>query len=107
LENVNEKSDATLVKMFHEEFNNVIRNGTRGNNTLYLLDALEQLMFIDSCILGEPNLQDQNDRYRKLKIALRDHKSNIVIAQGGVAGPDDIKRNLFKICCAILNLKAP
>ena len=56
LENVNEKSDATLVKLFHEEFNNVIRSSTRGGNGLYLLDALEQLNFIDGCLLEEPNL---------------------------------------------------
>jgi hypothetical protein len=48
---VNEKSDATLVKMFHEEFNNLIRNSSRDSNPLYLLEALEQLNFIDSCIL--------------------------------------------------------
>lgn len=79
LENVNEKSDATLVKMFHEEFNNVIRNATRGGNSLYLLDALEQLNFIDGCLLEEPNLQDQHDKYKKLKVAIRDQKSNILI----------------------------
>jgi len=41
LENVNEKSDATLIKMFHEEFNNLIRSTTRGTNSLFLLEALE------------------------------------------------------------------
>ena len=107
LENVNDKSDATLVKMFHEEFNNVVRNSTRGGNSLFLLDALEQLNLIDSSLLEEPNLQDHHDKYKKLKIALRDQKSNILVSQGGSGGPDDIQRNLFKVCCAILNLKAP
>jgi hypothetical protein len=41
LENVNEKSDATLVKNFHEEFNNIVRDTTRGGNSLFLLEALE------------------------------------------------------------------
>jgi hypothetical protein len=86
---VNEKSDATLVKMFHEEYNSVVKNSTRGGNSLFLLGALEQLMLIDQAILEEPNLQDQNDRYRKLKLALRDQKSNILITQGGVAGGSD------------------
>ena len=107
LENVNEKSDATLVKMFHEEFNNVVRNATRGGNSLFLLEALEQLNFLDCCILEETNHADQHDKYRKIKIAIRDQKSNILISQGGSSGPDEIQRNLFKVCCAILNLKPP
>jgi hypothetical protein len=64
-------------------------------------------MFIDGRILEEPNLQDVNEKYKQLKIALRDQKSNILITQGGSGGPDDIQRNLFKVCCAVLNLKAP
>lgn len=80
LENVNEKSDATLVKVFHEEFNNVVRSHTRGINALYLLEALEQLKFIDSSLLEEPNLQDHGDKYMKLKIAMRDQKSNILVS---------------------------
>ena len=90
LENVNEKSDATLVKMFHEEFNNVVRASTRSGNSLFLLEALEQLKFIDSQLLEEPNLQDHKDKYNKLKIAMRDQKSNILITQGMSGGPDDI-----------------
>ena len=42
------------------------------------------------------------------KVALRDQKSNLVILEGGkqVGGiNDDIGKNLFKICCAILNLR--
>lgn len=107
LENVNEKSDATLVKMFHEEFNNLVRNSTRGGNSLLLLDALEQLNLIDGCLLEEPNLQDHQDKYKKLKIALRDQKSNIVVSQAGTGALNDIQKNLFKVCCAILNLKVP
>ena len=79
MENVNEKSDATLIKMFHEEFNNVVRASTRGTDSLFLLDALEQLYFIDSSLLEEPDLQDHKDKYKKLKIAMRDQKSNILI----------------------------
>ena len=63
-------------------------------------------MFIDACILEEPNLQDQNDKYKKLKVALRDQNCNILI-HGGSGDPDDLQRNLFKVCCAILNLKPP
>jgi NAD kinase len=73
---------------------------------LYLLEALKQLCFIDADILKETNHQDAHDRYRKLKVALRDQKSNLVILEGGKGGaPDDIAKNLFKICCAILNLR--
>ena len=39
-------------------------------------------------------------------MALRDQKSNLVILEGGKIGNhDDIGKNLFKICCAILNLR--
>lgn len=37
---------------------------------------------------------------------MRDQKSNLVILEGGkIGGHDDIAKNLFKICCAILNLR--
>ena len=69
LENVNEKSDATMVKVFFDEFTNVIYES---RYDLKLLDVLEQLHFIDGCILKQNNFQDHHDRYKKLKVALRD-----------------------------------
>lgn len=41
LQNVNEKSDAYLVKQFMEEFNTVINRSTQQGKDLYLLDALQ------------------------------------------------------------------
>lgn len=56
--------------------------------------------------MKETNHQDAHDRYRRLKVALRDQKSNLIVLEGGkVGGPDDIAKNLFKIGCAILNLR--
>ena len=55
LQNVNEKSDATLVKAFFEEFNKILRDSKKRGTDLYLLDALEKLHFVNPDILKEPD----------------------------------------------------
>jgi len=67
LQNVNDKSDAYLVRLFFEEFNSMISESKQNNRDLYLLDALQQLRFIDEDISKEPNYNDENyENYRKM-----------------------------------------
>lgn len=107
LENVNDKSDATLIKNFFEEHNRMIKGHLKSHMPLNLLDALERLHFIDQDILKEIDHQDANDRYKKLKVVLRDNNCNVQIASNAQnGGQTDLQKNLFKICCAILNLRA-
>jgi len=67
LQNVNDKSDAYLVRLFFEEFNSMVNKSKQSNRDLYLLDALQQLHFIDEDISKEPNYNDENyENYRKM-----------------------------------------
>jgi len=79
LENVNEKSDATLTKNFFEEYNKIIKNTLNSHMPLNLFDALERMHFINADILREVDHQDVNDRYRKLKVLLKDQNCNLLI----------------------------
>jgi len=96
-----------LIKNFFEEHNRMVKGHLKSHMPLNLLDALERLHFIDQDILKEIDHQDANDRYRKLKVVLRDSNCNVQIASNAqMGGHTDLQKNLFKICCAILNLRA-
>mmetsp|Transcript_6280 Transcript_6280/g.10221 ORF Transcript_6280/g.10221 Transcript_6280/m.10221 type:complete len:129 (+) Transcript_6280:526-912(+) len=106
LENVNEKSDATLVKAFHDEFNTLIRNAKLNRKTLFLFDILESLGFIDEALVKNPeNLEETHDRFKKLRVLLQNQRSNIMVISYEEQVPEDIHKNLFKVFCAILNLR--
>jgi hypothetical protein len=66
---------------------------------------LEQLFFIDAEILKEQSLQEGNQRYALLKQTVKDQKNNLTIQSNTLPEQDHIQTNLFKICCAILNLR--
>jgi len=66
---------------------------------------LEQLFFIDAEILKEQSLQEGNQRYAMLKQTVKDQKNNLTIQSNTLPEQDHIQTNLFKICCAILNLR--
>lgn len=85
----------------------MVKGHIKSHMPLNLLDALERLHFIDRDILKEIDHQDLTDRYRKLKVVLKDKNCNILIASNSQSSAqNDIQKNLFKICCAILNLRA-
>lgn len=42
-----EKSEAVIIKEFYKEFTAVVRQNFRKDNTVYLVDVLEQLKFLD------------------------------------------------------------
>ena len=54
---------AQHVKKFQEEFNFVLENAENIGKSLYLLDVLEQLDFIDEGILGLKNYEDSCEIY--------------------------------------------
>jgi len=66
---------------------------------------LEQLFFIDAEILKEQSLHEGNQRYAMLKQTVKDQKNNLTIQSNTLPEQDHIQTNLFKICCAILNLR--
>ena len=71
-----------------------------------MLVVLEKFSFIDQEILKSPNFNVQKDRYKVLKVVLRSQNNNLVIVSSQPDYPDDIEKNLFKVLCAILNLKS-
>ncbi len=70
LEYVNEKSDATLVKRFHDKFQEVLRHSQTMGLTVYLLDMLEQLHFIEEELVRQTNQPNEKDRYKRLRVLL-------------------------------------
>lgn len=92
LENVNEKSDATLVKSFWDEFQALMKSYKQ----LYLADALEDLHFFE-----------MTQRTQGVRDEMRRSKNNILICSNvqGQSYLKDIQHNLFKVFCAILNLR--
>ena len=94
LENVNEKSDATLVRNFHDEYNRLIKIAQQTKKTLFLFDILESLGFIDEGLIHSPDssqpTEENNDRFKKLRYLLQNQKSNIMIISPTENVPDDI-----------------
>ena len=72
---------------------------------LYLMEILGQMNFIDKEILKGPCFNNTNDRYRKLKVLLRSQNTNLLVVSNQDDYPQDIEKNLFKVLCAIFNLK--
>ena len=70
------------------------------------MDVLCQMQFFDKEILNTINFNDKYDRYRKLKVLLRSQNTNLLIVSNQPDYPADIQLNLFKVFCAIYNLKS-
>lgn len=79
--------------------------------SIQLLDVLEQLRFIDEDILRGlyTNYRQKKEAYEQIKISLAHQLANIMIAQNGEmqshGHEPEISTNLFKILCAIMNIK--
>jgi hypothetical protein len=100
-----DQSNSNLVKKFFDEYHSIIQESIDTGSILSLLSVLEQLFFIDAEILKEPSLQEGHTRYTNLKQMIKDTKNNLTIQSNTLPEQDHIQTNLFKVCCAILNLK--
>ena len=93
------------MKNFFDEFNRMISEAQESNIPLKLLSALELLFFLDKKMLGIFDDRQGHIRYSSIHETLNDQKNNIIIHSNDNPGQHHIQQNLFKICCAILNLK--
>ena len=95
-----EKSEAVYIKEFYREFCAVVKQNFRKDNTIYLVDVLEQLKFLD-----EESVRDDNQQLCQL---LRQHGQNLMLhsKSGEYSGEsEDIIKNLFKVCCGFQKLR--
>ena len=66
LRNVNETSASQLSERFEKEFNKIYRNQLDQGPTLYLLDVLEDLKFLDNEQIG--------NNFAKIELLLANNK---------------------------------
>ena len=95
-----ELTEAQVIKSFYKEYCSVVKENVTPSSQVYLVDVLEQLHFLDD--------EAVNDNRMGLCNLLRKHKKSLMVysKSGEYSGEsEDIIKNLFKICCAILNLK--
>ena len=104
-DDLDQGSNTNKVKKFFDEYHGIINDSIDTGATLTLLNVLEQLYFMDADILKEASLQEGHARYSNLKQIIKEQKNNLTIQSNTLPEQDHIQSNLFKICCAILNLK--
>ncbi len=97
---MNEKSDEYLCKQFYKEFCEVVHQQLEQNDQIFLVDVLDKLRFI--------NVQKIMNQSAKLSTLIKSQRSNLLFDSdsnefNGEA--EDITKNLFKVCCAIMNLR--
>lgn len=98
---INEKSDTYLVKQFYNEFCQVIQDQIKTHNKIYFVEVLDKLHFID-----EQQLVYSSE---KMNALMEKTKASLVLDTMDEASKnanEDVIKNLFKVCCAILNIKA-
>lgn len=73
-----------------------------------MLNVLEKLFFIDSEIFRESDPEEGHIRYTDLKNEIKETQSNLLIQTEDSPSnrQEDIQANMFKVVCAIMNLKA-
>ena len=98
--NVNEKSDAYLIESLHKEFRDVVRRLQAEQGSIFLVDVLQEMNFLNTNSLS--GVEASN-----LSNILRQQRNNLIVGNGRVTlhENDEILKNLFKILCSILNLK--
>jgi ribosomal protein L23 len=99
-ETINEKSDSYLVKQFYNEFCQVIQDQIKAHNKIYFVEVLDKLHFIDEMQLIYSS--------EKMNALMEKTKASLVLDTMDEASKDvneDVIKNLFKVCCAILNIK--
>ena len=102
-----------MVKNFYQEYQQVLKAARLEQRDLHLLDVLEHLKFLDEDILRgiyHSNFLEKQQAYLQIKISLNAQSANVVISSGRGgslgAGPEpEVQTNLFKILCAIINIK--
>lgn len=96
------------IRHFHKEYNEVINFGMNVAGELYLVDILKRLH-----LLPAGDLLPTKEHEHQLYNLLGNSKDNLLIRSDLEQENDqttvqdlegDLTRNLFKICCAILNL---
>jgi len=95
-----ELTEAQVIKSFYKEYCSIVKENVTPSSQVYLVDVLEQLHFLDD--------EAVNDNRMGLCNLLRKHKKGLMVysKSGEYSGEsEDIVKNLFKICCAIQNLK--
>ena len=99
-------SNVQNIRKFQQEYNNVINFGMNVAGELYLVDILKRLNLIPS-----GDLLPSKEHERELYNLLNNSKDNLLIKsdldqeQNVQDIEGDLTRNLFKICCAILELQ--
>lgn len=88
------------MKQFQTEFSLAIQNQLAESNQIYIVEILSDLFFIN----------EQTIRLQSLKVnaILNQQKEQLYIDtdDGNFEGvAEDMVKNFFKICCAILNFK--
>ena len=99
-EPVEELTEAQVIKSFYKEYCAIVKENVTPSSQVYLVDVLEQLHFLDD--------EAVNDNRMGLCNLLRKHKKGLMVysKSGEYSGEsEDIVKNLFKVCCAIQNLK--
>jgi hypothetical protein len=94
------KTDAGAIREFHQEYQDALLMSKNLAGDSYLVDIVERLHFLYS----DQNAKDQN---RQLYAFLEKSKQNLLVKsdlEQYRGDQDDIVKNLFKICCAILNM---
>lgn len=94
-------SDQYLIMQLHREFQDVVQNHVYERKSLHIEDILQDMGFIDERIVS--------NQQTRLGIMLRQQRNNLLLTSqsGSVMSEetDEITQNLFKVLCAIMNLK--
>jgi hypothetical protein len=103
-------SNVQTIRKFHKEFNEVLNFGSNVAGELYLVDILKKLHLLPS---GEELSTKEYER--ELYSLMTNSRDNLLIrseldTQQDPESPSqdftgDLTRNLFKVCCAILELQ--
>lgn len=94
------KTDAGLIRQFHQEYQDALVMSKNLAGESYLVDIIERLNFL----YADVSLKEKN---RQLYAFLEKSKQNLLVKsdlEKFTNDQDDIVKNLFKICCAILNM---
>mmetsp|Transcript_7897 Transcript_7897/g.12234 ORF Transcript_7897/g.12234 Transcript_7897/m.12234 type:complete len:89 (+) Transcript_7897:1304-1570(+) len=88
-----------MIRHLHQEFQDVLILEKNMAGEIYLVDVLTKLHFLDDDLA--------RDTGRNLYQFLEKSKQNILVKsdlEQFKSDQEDITKNLFKICCAIMNL---
>lgn len=94
------KTDAGLIRQFHQEYQDALLLSKNLAGESYLVDIVERLNFL----YADQSLREKNTQ---LYAFLEKSKQNLLVKsdlEQFRGDQDDIVKNLFKVCCAVLNM---